>query len=333
MKSWRFYLSLFAMSFFAGILLWKLFGSSQRVGVRGHDDAQSQKSNRFDVVMVGDQAITQDDIEFEFKLHTEGVFDAETLTPSPNLGEKYDEELNPLRSALTRTMIERLVLYKHIRLDKTFNSNDPARLKACLEAWQETLALGLKFLQDEANKQRLKSRLCEQSIVEQYLEERVLAQVDVFEREIVEYFKNNRDEFSHEERVIISQIVLPDEGKARQVMNLVRNRNFHDLAREHSIAPEGEQGGKLGPFDKQSMPRLFDVAFSMRPGQISDIIKSNYGFHIIRLEDRIKKRELSLQEATETIRKKILQNKRDGEYKKWVELALNTISVNPPRPL
>ncbi len=321
------------ISFVAGFYIWKAYDTSRRVNPIELDKEQSRRLLQSEIVSVGNDPITREDLEFEYHLHTLGVFNESDLTPIPDLGGRYDDELDALRATLMRTIVERKILYLFVKMDKSFNAEDPKRLEACEKGLKEAIEAKLEVLKSEKNKNRLKTRLCEESIVKQYLEEKVFSAISVTEQEAVEYFKNNRNEFFHPQKVLISQIVLADEKQAKKVRNKIKKYNFAALAKQYSITPEAEQGGKLGPFSKQAMPRVFDVAFSMRPGQISDILKSTYGFHIIRLERKYKKRELSLEEAAPSIKKFLTHQKKEEEYRKWVELALNSINVKPPKAM
>ena len=68
---------------------------------------------------------------------------------------------------------------------------------------------------------------------------------------------------------------------------LYRGAKFGDLARAHSLSADARLGGDLGWFPKGVMPPEFDkVAFSLQPGQTSDVVTSEYGFHIFKVLDR-----------------------------------------------
>ncbi|MBW1635534.1 MAG: SurA N-terminal domain-containing protein, partial [Deltaproteobacteria bacterium] len=75
--------------------------------------------------------------------------------------------------------------------------------------------------------------------------------------------------------------------KAKEVLQLARNgADFSELAKQYSEGPSKDSGGDLGFFEKGSMVPKFDSAvFSMKPGQISEIIKTRFGYHIILLEE------------------------------------------------
>jgi peptidyl-prolyl cis-trans isomerase C len=165
------------------------------------------------------------------------------------------------------------------------------------------------------------------------MDEKVFSKVVVTEQEISEYFNSHHNEFNQGERVVIRQIVLATEKEANEINYKVTKNNFEALARKHSISPESENGGLIGPFARQEMPPEFDIAFTMRPGEIKGVMKSSYGFHIIKLERLMPKVKQSLSDATSRIKDILLKKKREEEYRKWVELALNVIPVRGPKPL
>ena len=70
----------------------------------------------------------------------------------------------------------------------------------------------------------------------------------------------------------------------KRLLSVVRDV-LAEMAKEHSLSPEAERGGHLGPFPKGGMPAVFEYAFHMKKGDVSEVLKSNYGYHIIMLTD------------------------------------------------
>ncbi len=119
----------------------------------------------------------------------------------------------------------------------------------------------------------------------------ILPTIEVSEQEILDEWK----QMPHAETVEASHILfrVTDESKDTQIkaqaeavlMRAKAWENFEELAREYSEDPSSAgQGGYLGPFQRGQMVREFeDVAFSLNPGEISDLVKTSYGYHIIKV--------------------------------------------------
>ena len=324
------YLSLAILFFSMGIYGWKVINT----GIYVPDETISDYldlSRQQNLVYVGDDVITFDDIEWEFSLLTHGLSSDQELSPSSFSDDQ--QNLVPLKDRLVANMIERKLLFNFIKQDSEFNLSSPERYSSCIGEWQQTVQSSGNFFADPKDKDRLKNRLCEKSIILQYLKEVVFVKVSVSDQEIASFYTDNLDRFSFAKRVKIRQIVLASENEAKRVRHRVRPHNFERYAREVSISPEASNGGLLGPFAKGEMPRVFDVAFTMRRGEIRGIMKSTYGFHIIKLEKKYPKSKLSLSEARSQIERELKDKKQEEEYQKWVEMALSAVTVKSPKPL
>jgi len=95
--------------------------------------------------------------------------------------------------------------------------------------------------------------------------------------------------------------------KAEEILDLARNgEDFAALAKEHSEGPSASAGGELGFFEQGRMVKPFDEAvFSMKQGEISDLVKTEFGYHIIMLEDIQLAGVRSLDETRLEIEKKL----------------------------
>ncbi|MCX6126136.1 MAG: peptidylprolyl isomerase [Proteobacteria bacterium] len=103
--------------------------------------------------------------------------------------------------------------------------------------------------------------------------------------------------------------------------------NFEDVAKKHSIAPEAKEGGIVGPLRRDQLPTFFDSVFDMQIGEISGIVKSEYGFHIMMPVERLNASVVAYQEAKKLITKKLEAQKRGDLYLSWLKEAMNTIPV------
>ncbi len=85
-----------------------------------------------------------------------------------------------------------------------------------------------------------------------------------------------------------SHILVKTEEEAKNLkQEIEQGKSFADVAMEVSLCPSGQDGGDLGYFGKGMMVKEFeDAAFSMNVGQISDPIKTQFGWHLIQLTDK-----------------------------------------------
>ncbi|NIQ37335.1 MAG: hypothetical protein GTN81_01915 [Proteobacteria bacterium] len=135
-----------------------------------------------------------------------------------------------------------------------------------------------------------------------------------------QYYVAHRSDYILPEQAKARQIVVASRRNADKIMRLLKEgRDFEELAVVHSLGPEGRFGGDLGYFARGDMPEEFNVVFSMKEGQVSTIVKSPYGFHIFKVEGRTPARQLTFEEVTEDIKRKIVQIKSDQLYYKWLE--------------
>lgn len=88
-------------------------------------------------------------------------------------------------------------------------------------------------------------------------------------------------------KVNASHILVKTEQEANVALfDITHGKNFEDVAKEKSICPSGKKGGSLGWFGRKQMVKEFeDAAFSMKKGEISKPVKSQFGWHIIKVVD------------------------------------------------
>jgi len=169
--------------------------------------------------------------------------------------------------------------------------------------------------------EKWKSDVWEDMMIERLLAHDVNRRITVSQAEVRRYYQANSQEFEKPEQVRVRQIVVTTEEEAKKVMALLQapDADFASLARDKSTAPEAEKGGDLGYFAMGDMPAEFNVVFGLPKHGISDIVKSPYGFHIFKLEDKRKPGRISLDEASKEITEKIRRDKGDIRYKQWLK--------------
>ncbi|HPO04398.1 MAG TPA: peptidylprolyl isomerase [Bacillota bacterium] len=121
------------------------------------------------------------------------------------------------------------------------------------------------------------------------------------DKEAKEYYDENPDLFAIDE-VEASHILVEDEKLAGEILDKLKGgADFAEMAKEHSIDGSAAQGGSLGTFGKGVMvPEFENAAFALKPGEISDLVKSKFGYHIIKVTGKNQGRE-TFEDARENI--------------------------------
>jgi peptidyl-prolyl cis-trans isomerase C len=106
--------------------------------------------------------------------------------------------------------------------------------------------------------------------------------------EMQRVYQEASKQIGQEEEVRARHILVESEEEAKEIADAIRNgADFAELAKQKSKDPGAADGGDLGYFTKDQMvPEFADVAFKMHPGQLSNPIKTQFGWHVIRLEDK-----------------------------------------------
>jgi len=164
-----------------------------------------------------------------------------------------------------------------------------------------------------------------------------IGDVSVAEDELKTYYEEHRKNY-HEEKAVHARHILfrvnpyasaeeveAVKNKAQEILKLARaGQDFATLAKNYSEDPgSAENGGDLGYFTQSQMIKEFaDAAFAMKPGEISDLVRTIFGFHIIKVEDVRPERYISFDEVKDSIKKTLTEHKaRDKAYAKAREFA------------
>lgn len=144
------------------------------------------------------------------------------------------------------------------------------------------------------------------------LQNSIVNSVEVSDAEIEKYYNENKDRFTVEEQVEASHILVEDEETAKEILNKLNNgSDFAELAKEYSLDGSATRGGNLGFFPRGRMVKPFEeAAFALQVGEISEPVKTDFGYHIIKVTDRQEAKTLSLEESKEDIRSTLLYQKQ-----------------------
>ena len=153
-------------------------------------------------------------------------------------------------------------------------------------------------------------------------QDKVRAQVKVTDDELRRYYAQHLADYRVQDRVKVAQILLKTAGKspqevstiektAQEVLDKIRaGAQFGDLAKKYSEDSSASNGGDVGWIGHgQTVKEFEDAAFSMKPGQVSGLIKTDYGIHIIMVLDKQTAHQQSFEEVKDSIRSELEKQK------------------------
>ena len=147
--------------------------------------------------------------------------------------------------------------------------------------------------------------------------EKAIANVSITDDEVKKFYEEHKSEFVAGEAVDASHILVDTEEKANEILADIKAGKipFEDAAKQFSSCPSSENGGSLGEFTKgQMVPEFEAAAFTMSIGDISEPVKTQFGYHIIKLNGKKEPSEIPFEQIKPQIAQKVLSDKRQAAY-------------------
>jgi parvulin-like peptidyl-prolyl isomerase len=285
------------------------------------------------VAVVNDEIITMWDLNMVFEPYRKNI---EENYKEPERG----KVLADARATLLRTLVDASLIEQEAR--KTGISVKDEEVMAAIssilkrknisvEDFAGELANeGLSF---ESYKKDFKKKLLRTRLVTREIKSRIV----VTDKEIGEYYRTHRQEYEGKEAVRIKQILLvfPKEADEETKEKLKKNMEiiyeqlksgepFDVLAANYSQEPAAVAGRDLGFIEKgMILPEVENAAFNLEIGEISGIIRSAIGFHIIKAVDKRGAGLKPFETVREEIQSKIEDQKADKKFSEWLESLRN----------
>ncbi|WP_422485320.1 peptidylprolyl isomerase [Gudongella sp. DL1XJH-153] len=158
------------------------------------------------------------------------------------------------------------------------------------------------------------------NLLKGYAFNKLVADIDAEEEEMKEFFQENKNVFGQPETLKASHILVEDEDKAKEVIQELNDGlNFEEAAANYSSCPSKEAGGTLGEFGRgQMVPEFEDAAFNMEVGTISEPVKTQFGYHIIRVDAKNEAEEPAFEEVKEQVQQQVLARKQEAKYQEKI---------------
>lgn len=159
--------------------------------------------------------------------------------------------------------------------------------------------------------------IAKRDILGQLAMAKAIGNVEVNEEELKEYYDSNRSQFGTGESVMAKHILMDSEDELKKIMKDIAdgNKTFEDAAKEFSTCPSGKSGGSLGNFGRGQMVKEFeDAAFNAEIGKVIGPVKTQFGYHLILVEEKTEAKIKSFDEVKSQVEKLVLKKKQQNIY-------------------
>jgi peptidyl-prolyl cis-trans isomerase C len=179
----------------------------------------------------------------------------------------------------------------------------------------------------------LRSQLERDLAIKKLLDDQIGEKVAVSEKETRAYYDGNLENFKKPEQVRASHILIKvdpgaEEAKKAEARKkieslqtkLKKGEDFGALAKEYSEGPSGPKGGNLGFFGRGQMVKPFEeTAFTMKSGQVSEVVETRFGYHLIMVTERKPGSTFSYEEVKDRLEQYLKQQKVQEAIAEYVE--------------
>ena len=291
---------------FVLILMIAFFGISIFYGLGQY---RSNQKRTYYIAEVNESGISFDQLQNSF-LNAISQYDDTTLS-------SFDQStIVSFKKNILGQLIDYELLFQQAQKEKVKISNDEINLE--IDKIKDNFSSPEEF--DSALKAnnitlaQLKENITRQLTINKVLEE-TKSQVSITDDELLEYYNENQGSFLEPEQVHARHILVETVEEANNLLLQLKEGiiDFAEMAKEKSIGPSAPNGGDLGFFARGQMVKEFeDAAFSLETGEISGVVQTQFGFHIIKCEEKKEEYSPTFEEAKENIIN-ILKYQRENE--------------------
>lgn len=139
-------------------------------------------------------------------------------------------------------------------------------------------------------------------------------------------YDENKERYRRKERIYLRQIVTDDLGKANDLKEAIKKKDFASIATKFSVSPEAKNGGLVGWIEKGSVD-IFDKAFLLPPGGVSQVLESSYGFHILKVEKKAPAGFATFEEVKPVLEQTLSAQREQADYTAWLDKQIRASRV------
>ena len=250
---------------------------------------------------------------------------------------EFYEKMEDIRDDILNKLIDdRLVLSRAEELEVTVTDDEvQEELDELMRQFSSEESFYGSLKEQGLSLSELKTTFSEQLKKAKVVDDEVRIGVTVMPSEVAEYYQSHLDKYKEAAEVYLRNILVkpdPDEPNPelakKRAYNLVaglvkylkEGANFEEVAQQYSNGPNAETGGDMGYVKRGQMRSEIDsVIFTLGPGEISGIVTTDLGYHILKAEDRKAERIKPLSEVTDEITGMLYNEKLRVKLTEWIK--------------
>ena len=260
-----------------------------------------------------------------------------------------DSKLQEFRKNILNSLIEQEVLYQESVAQGI--KIDPAEVKAELANFKKQFETEAAFKKQIAQMNFTEAIILAQigrsKSIQKFIAEKIMPGIKVTDADVKKYFETHPNEFKLPERVHASHILVkvdpkaPDAEKVKKEarkkiegikVKLDKGEDFAKVAMADSDCPSKAKGGDLGFFERGQMVKPFEeAAFKLKPGEMSGIVETQFGFHIIKCQEKKEASTLAFADVKEKLLSKLKEDRFKETFPKYMETLKKKYTIEIPK--
>jgi peptidyl-prolyl cis-trans isomerase C len=247
----------------------------------------------------------------------------------------------PLTLNFLTTLINSKLIYQKAVASgtKATDAEVQAEFQKIAKTFKSDAEMNIALAEQNTDRATLEKNLYETLTMAKYVSEAIDKKIAVTPEELSKYYSGNPDEFKHPDIVRTSHILIPIAGdtaeqgaKAKEraealLARIKKGEDFAKLAKENSVDASASQGGDIGFNSKDSLtPEYSDAAFSLPVGGMK-VIKTQYGYHVIKVTEKKKEGVSALEEVKDQLTEFLKNQKSQAELTKLVNQLRNQAKI------
>ena len=299
-----------------------LFVSSAAAdGIPGHDSPGESKSpETLDyVAIVNDKKIPLEEFQLNVDMVKNSYYE---------MGFRLeDQQLDELKKIILESLIEKeLLLQESITMGIEI---DPAAIETEIDTIRDNFPDAAGFEQRITEMgytlDFLRREIGSNMTIEALIEQELASKVNVSDDAVQSFYNDKIESFRVPEQVKARHILVRHESggreKIEEILQAIKDgEDFEELANMHSDCPSGQNGGDLGYFSRGQMVEPFEkAAFSLEVGEVSDIVETRFGFHIIKVEDHQAEEIKTLEDVKDDVKDEIRRQEVASRLQPYIE--------------